>query len=167
MELSNFMQKIIDLYEAREYRPEGMAVVHNPDGKVLIVQSKFDGSWTFPQGGIEVERGQDLGGCIETEVNEETGLTLERVADAEVVYYATLDYEPSRPKDRRHGFRSGKGYFAVVLGYKSDEPFILNQEEILDAKWATPEEARELFKQGRPEKATFLDDVLRKAIKKF
>jgi putative (di)nucleoside polyphosphate hydrolase len=154
---------IIDkLYQKKEYRPVGVAVLYNPEGKFFLVQSaKDENSWYFPQGGID--EGEDLEENIGRELKEEVGFEGEDIYLTNKAFFKkALNAEKGR-KDKR-GFTKGKCYFASLGLYGGPGKVQLNLDEVTAGEWMDYNSAVNHFRKGRPEKAELLEKILDDAV---
>lgn len=143
-----------------EYRPVGVAILRDPDGKILVVRSaKNILSWGFPQGGIEV--GESLVPGMMREIKEELGVDTEVLRMRKYLGHKDLDADEGRT-DRR-GFSKGKRYFCFLLSIDSPhrvESDALDPREIVEHQWVCEDEAKEMFSANRPEKRELLSQWL-------
>ena len=110
------------------------ALLHDGDGRILILEPTYKSGWTIPGGQIEEDGESPWEGC-RREVAEETGL---EVATGRLVCVDFLRPRPGRPGGVRFLFDCG-----VVE--PAGRPLVLQEGEIADARWATPTEAHELL----------------------
>lgn len=166
MENQDFLDLVDRLYEKREYRPVGVAVLYRDrqDGRdFLIIQSaKNSEIWMFPQGGID--SGESIDENLARELREELGINFDTDVSpvSRAYHYEELDAESTR-KDKR-GFTKGKAYVYTLMKYIGEGSFRLQEEEIADVKWLTYEQAVEHFNMGRPEKAALSRRSLDKTV---
>ncbi len=159
MKTYEFQRKVEELYLKREYRPVGVSVILDLEGRVLLLESaKGKDEWMFPQGGVEL--GETLEQNIERELFEETGISLKSdLTDLHLGYFfKTLDAENAR-KDKR-GFTKGKAYFFNSCTYKGNGKLTLQPEEIADYRWVYSKEAHLYLDKGRKEKAELSKEAL-------
>ena len=103
------------------------------DNKILVVrQSKWNNKWTFPCGHIEI--GESILESAKREGEEETGLKL---APVKIICFGELIN--SKDFCRPAHFI----YFDCVLDVIAGE-LKLQEDELSEAKWLTPQEALEL-----------------------
>lgn len=160
--LQRFIQR---LYYEKQYRPVVVGVVYDERGNILVAQSIHDPTaWMLPQGGIHSN--EALEERLTKELQAEVGIPATDVdtAEMEMVNFQLLDYESDRP--RKRGFTKGKAYIGLMVPYRGSGEMTVNPEELTAAKWVTPAEALDYFRQGRPEKAALLETILAKAEKK-
>lgn len=162
MDERKFQAIIRELYDKREYRPTGVAVLQDMERRILFLKSaKSSGEWMFPQGGIE--SGETMKKNLERELLEETGIVLER--DLECFKWAylfnTLD-APSTRADMR-GFTKGKAYFFTFARYVGGKKLILQKEEVAEARWLCSEDIDKYLDTGRKEKAGLCRMALKNA----
>jgi 8-oxo-dGTP diphosphatase len=133
------------------------ALLHDDDGRILIVKPTYKSGWTIPGGQIEEDGESPWEGC-RREVAEETGLT---VATGRLVCVDFLHPRPGRPGGVRFLFDCGR--IENVL----HDRLVLPVGEIEDARWVTPAEADNLLSgpvgrrvaRGLPATATvYLED---------
>jgi 8-oxo-dGTP pyrophosphatase MutT (NUDIX family) len=110
------------------------ALLHDGEGRILILEPTYKSGWTVPGGQIEEDGESPWEGC-RREVAEETGL---EVTTAHLVCVDFLHPRPGRPGGMRFLFDCG----VVDL---TDRPLVLQAGEIADARWATPAQAHELL----------------------
>ena len=107
------------------------ALLHDGAGRILVLKPTYKSGWTIPGGQME-EDGESPWDACRREVVEETGLV---VTGGRLV---CVDFLPLRP-DRAGGVRF---LFDCGVIPESDRGRIVVQEgEIEDHFWATPEEA--------------------------
>jgi len=110
------------------------ALIHDGDGRILILEPTYKSGWTIPGGQIEEDGESPWEGC-RREVAEETGL---EVTTGQLVCVDFLHPRPGRPGGMRFLFDCG-----TVDGV--GRPLVLQEGEIADARWATPAEAHTLL----------------------
>ncbi|MFO7572209.1 MAG: NUDIX hydrolase [Gaiellaceae bacterium] len=115
-------------------RAAGGVVVREHDGalEVLVVHRPQYEDWTFPKG--KVEPGEPDEACAVREVEEETGLRCELEDELPGTEYLDSRGRPKRVRYWR--MRSVEGRLAFL-------------HEVDDARWVTPDEARDLLSYGR------------------
>lgn len=161
-----FSDLVSQLYEKREYRPVGVAVLHtgNSDNrKFLVTQSaKSSEAWLFPQGGINLR--EKLEDNLSRELTEELGINFNSdITNVNSAYYfESLGAESTR-KDKG-GFTRGKAYIFTLCQYIGDGNFVLQEDEVADAKWMDYKEALKFFNLGRLEKANLSKRAIDRAI---
>lgn len=160
------LQRLIQrLYDQKQYRPVVVGVVYDQQGNILVAQSIHDPTaWMLPQGGIHPQ--EALEERLTRELQAEVGILPTDIdtSSMEMLPVELLDYEPER--ERRRGFAKGKAYFGLMVPYRGSGELTVNPEELAAAKWVTPVEALDYFRQGRPEKAALLEKILAQAEKK-
>ena len=162
MDDNKFLSIVKHAYATKKYRPVGVAMIYDKDGRFLIAQSaKGEECWSFPQGGVDP--GETIDACIERELREETGIELRRdLSDVRHhVYHDRLPAAPGR-KDKR-GFTRGKEYFFTLARYVGNGRLSIQRDELRDARWLSYDEALEFFSKGRPRKAVMLTRAIKKA----
>ncbi len=108
------------------------AYIENKEGKILLARSaKWNGMWTPPGGHIEY--GEKIEDAVLREVKEETGLEV-----SNPIFLSAIDM--IEPKD----FMAYKSHF-IGLQYKvtlknEDQEVELEERELTEGKWFTPEE---------------------------
>ena len=161
-----FTDLVQQLYEKREYRPVGVAVLykgeHNNRQYLITQSAKALDVWAFPQGGIDL--GETLEQNLSRELAEELGINFTTdVANVNPAYhFELLDAESTR-KDKR-GFTRGKAYIFTLCQYIGDGKFVLQEEEVADARWMNYKEVLKFFNLGRIEKANLSKKALDIAI---
>jgi ADP-ribose pyrophosphatase YjhB (NUDIX family) len=166
----------------RGTRVEVMAfiVCECPERSILLGQSKYDKMWMPPQEGVRLAESfeEALYRCLEVECGLDLPETAKGVARAlhvrSIRHMGVLDL----PQDR-HGERlvahdalgtalesivlKRKGYWmaTVLVVAREDIAPRADGKELLDLKWFTFEEARDvILETNRPEKAEFLAKCL-------
>lgn len=126
------------LHEAhllKEYRPVAVALIVDPSGKYLFVNSaKNRSDWGMPQGGVEF--GEDIVDALFREIEEELGLNLVGKANPVYLGHEDLDAELGRPDKR--GWTKGKRYFFFSLRLQATVGIKPEPSEIADYIWARP-----------------------------
>jgi 8-oxo-dGTP diphosphatase len=107
------------------------ALLHDGDGRILVLKPTYKSGWTIPGGQIEEGGESPWEGC-RREVAEETGLVVDTGRLRCVDF---LHARPGRPGGVRFLFDCG------VVDADRRGALVLQEEEIEDARWATPEEA--------------------------
>ena len=107
------------------------ALLHDGEGRILILKPTYKAGWTIPGGQIEEDGESPWEGC-RREVVEETGLVVDGGRLRCVDY---LHPRPNRPGGVRFLFDCG----VVDAGRRS--ALVLQVGEIDDARWAMPDEA--------------------------
>jgi 8-oxo-dGTP pyrophosphatase MutT (NUDIX family) len=111
------------------------ALLHDGDGRILVLKPNYKSGWTIPGGQIEEGGESPWEGC-RREVAEETGLVVDTGRLRCVDF---LHARPGRPGGVRFLFDCG------VVDADRRTSLVLQEEEIEDARWATPEEADDLL----------------------
>jgi len=111
------------------------ALLHDGHGRILVLKPTYKSGWTIPGGQIEEDGESPWEGC-RREVAEETGLP---VATGRLVCVDFLHARPGRPGGIRFLFDCG------VVDADRRETLVLQDGEIGDARWATPDEADDLL----------------------
>ena len=107
------------------------ALLHDGGGRILVLKPTYKSGWTIPGGQIEADGESPWDGC-RREVAEETGLVVESGR------LRCVDYLRPRPG------RAGGVRFLFDCGVVDADrrgTLVLQEEEIEEARWATPEEA--------------------------
>lgn len=108
----------------------GSAIIENLDGKILLVKSpKWHNKWTMPGG--HIEPGETIDEALLREAEEEVGLPLKSEG---VIAYGELI--GSQDFDRPAHFI----YFDILCKTESKD-VKLDNKELTDYKWVTPQEA--------------------------
>ncbi len=111
------------------------ALLHDGAGRILVLKPTYKSGWTIPGGQIEEDGESPWEGC-RREVAEETGL----VVDAgRLVCVDFLRLRPNRPGGVRFLFDCGE------VGAERRQGLVLQEDEIEEARWATPEAAAGLL----------------------
>lgn len=158
-----FKEMVNGFYERRDYRPVGVAVLYDTRNQYLLLETpKCPGSWSFPQGGVEL--GESMRSNLERELSEETGIDLNKdLENFNWCYFSkTLDAESSR-KDKR-GFTKGKAYIFTAARYVGDKNLTLQEEEVSNAAWVPQKEINDYLYNGRKEKADLCREALDRLI---
>lgn len=107
------------------------ATIENNDGKILLVKSpKWHNKWTVPGGHIEV--GETALNAVKREAQEEVGLKVEPItiiSSGELINSKDF-YRPA------HFI-----FFAFLCRSENSDHVKLDNEEIIDYIWVTPEQA--------------------------
>lgn len=117
-------------HETKEYRPQIVTILRNPEGKILLIQSaKNLAWWGFPQGGID--KGEDIESAIFRELKEELGAPSNALS---VVKYCGVGQIAIPGWEQRDGFAIGKRYYYFLVDC---QPFAvqLQPEEVSDYRW--------------------------------
>lgn len=120
------------------------------DGKYLLVQEKQEkayGLWNVPAG--YVDKGEEVEAAAVREVKEESGYDV--VLDGLIGLYHDSTKEPLK-----HAFK------AQIVGGELSTP----DDEILDAKWLTYEEVRDLNEEKKI-RARWVFDAISKVEKEY
>lgn len=109
------------------------AIIENPEGKILLVRSpKWHNKWIMPGG--HIEPGEMIEQALLREVEEEVGLSLK--SEGIIIYGELIGSEDfNRPA---HFI-----YFDILCKTENSDIKIDN-EELTDYKWITPQEALEM-----------------------
>ena len=111
------------------------ALLHDDGGRILILKPTYKSGWTIPGGQIEADGESPWEGC-RREVSEETGLDVDA---GRLVCVDFLHPRPDRPGGARFLFDCGR------IETVRREALVLQDDEIEDARWATPAEADNLL----------------------
>jgi 8-oxo-dGTP pyrophosphatase MutT (NUDIX family) len=142
-----------DAHEKKEYRPVGVAIIQDTQGRFLFVQSaKNPNDWWFPQGGVEP--GEDATQTVIREAQEETGIAPEHLTLVDFFGSQDLDAESGRADKR--GFTKGKRYLFFHLAYRGEDDLTLQESEVSDHQWVPIESIPERLETTRPEKTQML-----------
>ena len=76
-------------------QPAARAVIFDDQGRILLIRRDDNRQWALPAGGMEP--GESVTQCMEREVLEETGLTVES-ATAFAIYSEPRFTAPTRPE---------------------------------------------------------------------
>ena len=76
-------------------QPAARAVIFDDQGRILLIRRDDNKRWALPAGGMEP--GESVTQCMEREVREETGLTVES-ATAFAIYSEPRFTAPTRPE---------------------------------------------------------------------
>lgn len=120
-------------------------VIRDDKGYFLMVQEgqpKACGMWGLPGG--HVDEGESLQQAAIRETKEEVGLDVELV-DPEPIH---IDHKPENN-------RTYYGFLAKVIGGELKHQV----DELLDARWLSPEEIEILNKEGKIRSAWIIDSV--------
>ncbi|MDB4277104.1 RNA pyrophosphohydrolase [Akkermansiaceae bacterium] len=127
-----------------QYRPNVAALMVNPRGQILICERfKIPGSWQFPQGGVD--EGEDIGGALIREIEEEIGLTAESYDVGKSKGGYRYEYPESvRRSKPSHKFRFiGQEQTYYLCRVHEDYPkldLMGEPREFSQSKWIHPEE---------------------------
>jgi N-acetylglucosaminyldiphosphoundecaprenol N-acetyl-beta-D-mannosaminyltransferase len=160
------------VYSYTTFRSNGVAVVINQQGKILICkrfpgpekaypEKDFENYWQFPQGGID--KGEDPITGAQRELFEETG-----IKNAEVIGQAKYINEylwnnAARPLMISKYAHKGQSQFTVFFKFTGDDSEIkLDGKEFVDYQWANPKEALEIL---APERRPHAEAVLAELLK--
>lgn len=113
--------------------PAARAVIFDEVGRILLIRRGDNHLWALPAGGMEP--GESVTECMEREVWEETGLTVESSTPF-AVYSEPRFTAPTRPEAQ-----------LLTVAYRVDEwsgELLRTTDETDDARWFTVEELREL-----------------------
>jgi 8-oxo-dGTP pyrophosphatase MutT (NUDIX family) len=125
----------MDAYVLPRVPASAGALLHDDDGRILILEPTYKSGWTVPGGQIEEDGESPWEGC-RREVVEETGLV---VTTGRLVCVDFLHPKHGRPGGVRFLFDCG------VIDAAERDRLVLQEGEIGDARWATPDEARGLL----------------------
>lgn len=129
-----------------DYRPIAAAIIENPHGKCLLVNSAHNfRDWGFPQGGTEV--GEHVETALFREINEEVGISRDKLLLKSFLGWKDLD-APKARADKR-GFSRGKRYFFFHLNYLEEKELSINTAEVAHYSWVNPLEAELLTARTR------------------
>ncbi len=105
------------------------ALIFNPEGKLLLVQShKFHGKWVVPGGHIEV--GERMVDAVVREAKEETGLD---VYDPQFIFFQEFIQDEA--------FWQKMHFIFFDFALKTDSSAVVLNDEAEAYKWVTLEEA--------------------------
>jgi nucleoside triphosphatase len=105
------------------------ALIFNPEGKMLLVQShKFHGKWVVPGGHIEV--GERMVDAVVREAKEETGLD---VYDPQFIFHQEFIQDES--------FWKNMHFIFFDFACKTDSTDVVLNDEAQAYTWVTLEEA--------------------------
>jgi 8-oxo-dGTP pyrophosphatase MutT (NUDIX family) len=108
----------------------GSAIIEAPDGNILLVRSpKWHNRWVMPGG--HIEPGETINDALSREAKEEVGLLLE--SEGIIAYGELID-----PKDF---FRPAHFIYFDILYKTESQDVKLDNQELTDYKWVTPQEA--------------------------
>jgi 8-oxo-dGTP pyrophosphatase MutT (NUDIX family) len=113
-------------------RSAGVILVLRKDGaedKFLLIK-QLSNNWSFPKG--HIEDGEDTKSAAIRELQEETGITNFEFADLPTLIE---EYDFNHSGEVRHKINE---YF---IAYTLQEDVKIQEEEILDYKWVTKEDA--------------------------
>jgi 8-oxo-dGTP pyrophosphatase MutT (NUDIX family) len=140
---------VAEAHEKKEYRPVGVAIIEDPEGRLLFIQSaKNHDDWWFPQGGIEP--GEDAAAAVLRESWEEVGIQADELTFKGFLGSKDLDAEAGR-LDKR-GFTKGKRYLFFHLGYSGAGPLALQESEVADFSWTPADQVVNRLSTTRLEK---------------
>jgi 8-oxo-dGTP diphosphatase len=122
-------------YEPPRIPASAGALIHHPDGRLLILKPTYKKGWTIPGGQVDAE-GESPWQACRRETFEECGLVVERGRLACVDF---LPPKPSRPGGVRFLFDCG------TLASEAFDGIVLQEAEIEDFRLAGLEEALELL----------------------
>jgi putative (di)nucleoside polyphosphate hydrolase len=135
------------------FRANVGAIIINSQGKVLAFErSNIKGAWQFPQGGVD--KGENLFEAIQREVQEETGIQIEKELRFLQEYDKWTVYElPAEMRRKRTGRGQVQRWFLFQV---VDDDLQIDLEkaedkEFADWKWMDMEELVEVvvdFRQG-------------------
>ncbi len=111
------------------------ALLHDGDGRILVLKPTYKSGWTVPGGQVE-EDGESPWAACRREVAEETGLTVD---SGRLVCVDFLHPRPGRPGGMRFLFDCG----AVPVADR--DRIVVEEGEIEDYRWAGPDEAAHLL----------------------
>ncbi len=111
------------------------ALLHDGDGRILILKPSYKSGWTVPGGQVE-EDGESPWAACRREVAEETGLD---VATGRLVCVDFLHPRPDRPGGVRFLFDCG------VVAAADRSRIVLQESEIEDYRWVEAGEAAGLL----------------------
>ena len=111
------------------------ALLHDGDGRILVLEPTYKSGWTVPGGQVE-EDGESPWAACRREVAEETGLV---VASGRLVCVDFLHPRPHRPGGMRFLFDCG------VVPAPDRAHIVVQEGEIADHRWVGPDEARRLL----------------------
>ncbi|HQX96906.1 MAG TPA: NUDIX hydrolase [Chitinophagaceae bacterium] len=127
----------------------GGGLVLNEKNEILLIFRK--GKWDLPKG--KLDNGETISACAIREVEEETGLKNVKLIEPLIITYHTY-HEGSR-----FILKESHWYTMKVSGNQTLTP--QTEEDILEVKWITKEEAKQYFPECYPS----VVDVLEKYIK--
>ncbi len=121
------------------YRPVAALAVKREDQWLLVRKPRKDHAWQFPQGGVD--EGESLMHAAQRELMEECGPDLR----VNVFPEPAAEYQYDFPADflRHHGEFQGAHVTFFYAQWIVAEP-VIDNEEVVEARWCTPEEVREL-----------------------
>jgi len=111
----------------------GSAIIENPEGKILLVKSpKWHNRWTMPGG--HIEPGETIDEALLREAEEEVGLSLKSEG---IIAYGELIGPPDF-------HRPAHFVYFDIFCKTEDSNIKLDNEELTEYKWVTPQEALEM-----------------------
>jgi len=135
--------------------PSAGVIVHDDEGRILLVRRADDGTWAIPGGRMDV--GESVTDCARRELREETGHDVD-ITGVLGVY--------SDPSHQTHRYPDGQRaqFVGVVfegrLGTKVGDP----DDEVTELGWFTADDLpRDLF----PADAPTIGDALSGAVRPF
>ncbi|GAB0174822.1 MAG: hypothetical protein HHAS10_07010 [Candidatus Altimarinota bacterium] len=75
------------------YRLSVKALIHNSDGKFLLIKEE-NGLWELPGGGLDY--GEELQECLRREIYEEMGLETVKIASEPCYFYTSTNLSKSK-----------------------------------------------------------------------
>ncbi|MBT7962623.1 NUDIX domain-containing protein [Candidatus Woesearchaeota archaeon] len=151
--------RIDNLKKLGEYRPTVSVILINKNNKILIVNSTRDKkSWYFPQGGIK--KSEKISETIKRELKEELNVNYNeyKITNTQV-YEDKLDINFTNNRGR--GYSKGKAFFFVSGKYLGNGNLIPKEDEILNYKWVTYDECKQLFNKNNIKKNQILKNSLK------
>ena len=130
-------------------QPAARAVIFDNQGRILLIRRDDNRQWALPAGGMEP--GESVTQCMEREVREETGLTVES-ATAFAIYSEPRFTAPTRPEAQ-----------LLTVAYRVDEwsgELQTTTNETDDARWFTIDELRSLLPNLMPMYLETIEDCL-------
>jgi 8-oxo-dGTP pyrophosphatase MutT (NUDIX family) len=111
------------------------ALLHDGDGRILVLEPTYKAGWTVPGGQVE-EDGETPWEACRREVREETGL---EVAGGRLACVDFLRPRPGRPGGMRFLFDCG------VVPAGDRDRIVVQVGEIADHRWVAPDQAARLL----------------------
>jgi len=129
-------EAVAEAHHGKEYRPTVVGIVRDEDGRILLVQSRFNpDEWMFVQGGIE-ERESPLV-ALSRELREEVGIGPRRIRSRPPRFIGVADLDAEDGRTDKRGFLKGKRYFIFEVTYRGPEKLKLQDAELSASAWVS------------------------------
>lgn len=123
-----------DAPPANSVVPSVVAMVRDPDGRVLMIRRSDNGRWALPGGGHEL--GESISDTVVREVREETGI------EAEVIGLSGIYTDPGHVMLYDDG--EARQQFSICFRARPVGGEVRTSNETTEVRWVEPADLRDL-----------------------